>query len=73
MHTGFWWGTGRKEKFGRHRRRRDDNSKIDPQEVGWGGTDWIAVIQNSGQVAGTCECGNEPSGALTSRLFLSRS
>ena len=55
MHTGFWWGTKRNEKVGRHRRRRDDNIKIDPQEVGWGGTDSIAVTQNKGQVGVACE------------------
>ena len=59
MHTGFWWRTGRKEKLLRHRRRGDDNIKIDPQEEGWGDTDWIAVTQNRGQVAVACECGND--------------
>jgi len=46
VHTGFWWGTARKEKLGRHKRRRDDNIKIDPQQVGWGGTDWIYLVQD---------------------------
>ena len=37
---------------------------MDLQEGGCGGMDWIDVAQDRGQVAGTCECGNEPSGLV---------
>ena len=33
---------------------------MDLQEVGCGGIDWIKLAQ----VAGTCECGNEPLGSI---------
>jgi hypothetical protein len=44
----------------RNRRRRQDNIKMYLQEVGCGGVDWIELAQ----VAGSCECGNEPSGYI---------
>jgi hypothetical protein len=33
--------------LGRPESRLEDNIKIDLQEVQWGGTDWIVVIQNT--------------------------
>ena len=50
----------------RRRRRWEDNIKMDLQEVGCGSMDWIEL----GQVAGTFECGNEPSGSIKCREFL---
>ena len=47
-----------KRPLGRPRRRWKDNIKIDLQDVGCGGMDWIELDQ----VAGTCDCGNEFSG-----------
>jgi len=35
----------RKRQLGRFRRRREDIIKIDLQEVGCGGTDWIELAQ----------------------------
>jgi hypothetical protein len=32
--------------------------------------DWIELAQGYGQVGGTCECGNEPSGSITCGEFL---
>jgi hypothetical protein len=32
--------------LGRHRRRYEDNIKIDVKEVGCGGMDWIELIQD---------------------------
>jgi hypothetical protein len=32
--------------LGRSRCRRNDNIKMDIQEVGWGGMDWIELAQN---------------------------
>jgi hypothetical protein len=49
--------------LGTPRRRWEDNIIIDPQEVGWGawtGLSWRRI----GQVAGCCECGNEPPGSI---------
>jgi hypothetical protein len=43
--------------------RWKDNIKMDLQEVGCGGMVWIELAQDR-QVAGTCECGNEPSGSI---------
>jgi len=39
---------------------------VDLREVGWGGVDRIALAQ----VAGSCECGDEPSGSIKCREFL---
>jgi hypothetical protein len=72
------WGRGRgvyrvlvgksegKRLLGRPRRRWEDNIKMDLQEVGCGGMDWIELAQ----VAGTCECGNENSGSIKCVEFL---
>ena len=46
--------------------RWEDNIKMDLQEVGCGCMDWIELAQ----VAGTCECGNEPSGSIKCGEFL---
>jgi hypothetical protein len=35
-----------------------DNIKLDLQEIGFWGMEWIGLAQ----VAGTCECGNENAG-----------
>jgi hypothetical protein len=48
------------------RRRWEDNIKLDLQGVGWGGVDWIDLAA----VAGTCECGDEPSGFIKCGNFL---
>ena len=38
---------------------------MDLQEMEWEvGLDWIALAQGQGQVAGSCECGNELSGSI---------
>jgi hypothetical protein len=34
-----------KRPLGRHRRRWDSHIKMDLQEVGWGGMDWINLAQ----------------------------
>ena len=38
---------GGKTSFGRPRRRWDDNIKMDLQEAGCGGMDWIELSQDS--------------------------
>jgi len=63
VYTGLWWGN-----LG-NLREREDNIKIDIQEVGWGscldcsGSEW-------GQVASTCKRYNEPSGSTKCWEFL---
>ena len=38
-----------KRPLGRPRRRWEDNIKMDLQEVGWGGMDWIELAQDRGR------------------------
>jgi hypothetical protein len=45
--------------FGRPRRRWEDNIKMDLQEVGWEGVDWIDMAQDSDRWRAFFECGNE--------------
>ena len=46
-YTGFWWGkTEGKKPLRRPRRRWEDNIKMDLQEVGCGGMDWIELAQD---------------------------
>jgi len=54
---GLVWKPEGKRPLGRPRYRRDDNIKMDIQEVRCGGMEWI-------KLAGTCECGNESSGSM---------
>jgi len=58
-----------KRPLGRPRRRWEDNIKMDLQEVGCGCMDWIELAQDR-DVAGTCECSNEPSGSLKCGKYL---
>jgi hypothetical protein len=58
-----------KRPLGRPSRRWEDNIKMDLQDVGWGyGLDRAGSGQ--GQVAGTCECGDELSGSIKCGEFL---
>jgi hypothetical protein len=42
-----WWGTPEgKRPLGRPRSRLEDNIKIDPQEMGREGLDWMAVAED---------------------------
>ena len=59
-----------KRQLGRHRRRWEDNIKMYLQEVGCGGMNWMELAQCRVQVAGTYECGNEPSGSIKYGEFL---
>ena len=53
-----------KRPLGRSKRRWEDNIEMDLQEVECGAVDWIELAPGYGQVAGTCDCGNEPSGSI---------
>jgi len=57
-----------KRPLGTPRRRWEDNIKMDLQEVGGSCGDWIG--SGLGQVAGTCEYGDEPSGSKNGGNFL---
>jgi hypothetical protein len=43
---GFWWGNLGKETLGRPRHRWENNIKMDLQEVGCWGMDWIELAQD---------------------------
>jgi hypothetical protein len=51
-------------------RRFEDNIKMDFQEVGCGGMDWIDMAQDRDRLAGCCECGDERSGSIKRGEFL---
>ena len=71
MYTGFWWGKPEgKRSFERPRRRWEDNIKMDLQELGFGRNGLDRADSGLGQVAGVCECGNEPSGSIKCGEFL---
>jgi hypothetical protein len=58
-----------KRQLGRPRRRWEDNMEMDFQEVICGA--WtVSSRLRIGTVAGTCECGNEPSGSIRCEEFL---
>ena len=43
----FWWGKLKeRDHLGDQARRREDNIKMDFQEVGCGGMDWIELAQD---------------------------
>jgi hypothetical protein len=58
-----------KRPLGRPRCTWEDNISMDLQEVGW---EYGMDSAGSGyrHVAGTCECGNEPSGSIKSGELL---
>ena len=60
-----------KRALGKPRRSYEDNIKIDFVEIEWnGGVDWIDLFAGEGQVAGSCECGDEPLCCMKYREFL---
>ena len=70
-YTGFWWEKPEgKRPLGRSRRKWVDNIRMDLQEVGFGSREWIELAQDRGRLAGTCECGNEPSVSIKCGEFL---
>jgi len=46
VYAGFWWKPVGKRPLGRPRHRWEDNIKMDLQEVGCGGLDWIKLAQD---------------------------
>jgi hypothetical protein len=58
-----------KRTLGKSRRRREDNIKMDLQEVGW--EVWTGSSRlRIGTDGGSFECGNEPSGSIKCGEFL---
>jgi hypothetical protein len=65
VHTTFWLGG---QPLQKPRRRWEDNIVMDLKEIVFGDVDWIGSGQ--GQVVGSCEHGNEPSGSINCGKFL---
>jgi hypothetical protein len=60
-----------KRPLGRPTRSWEDNiNNMDLQEVGCGGMNWTDLAQDTKKLAGTCECGNEPSDFIKFGEFL---
>jgi hypothetical protein len=59
VHTGFWWGNIR-EKYNL------GHLSVDRRII----LKWFFKKWDGGQVAGCCECGNEPSGSIKCGEFL---
>jgi hypothetical protein len=59
-----------RRSLGRPRRRWEDNIKMDLQEAGLGGMDWIDIAQDIDKWLDCYECGNEPSGSIKCGEFL---
>jgi hypothetical protein len=51
----------RKRALGKHRRRWEDNIKLDLREIGIDGDELDSAGSGQGPVTGFCEHGNEPS------------
>jgi hypothetical protein len=45
--SGFWWRKPEGKRPLGTRRRWKDNIKVDLQEVGFGGMDWIELVQDT--------------------------
>jgi hypothetical protein len=54
----------------RLRHRWEDNIKMDLQEVGCGGMEWIELAEERDRWRRSCECSNEPSGFIKCGEFL---
>jgi hypothetical protein len=66
----FWWGDLRE---GVHLEDQGVDGRIILKWIfkKWdGGMDWIDMALSQGQVAGSCDCGNEPSGSTNRGEFL---
>jgi hypothetical protein len=57
-----------KRPLGRPRHRWEDGVRMDLREIGLGGCGLDSTGLGQGQVAGCCECGDEPSGSCTTEL-----
>ena len=61
------WKHEGKSPLGRPTHRWEDNIKIDLQQVGCKGMDWIELAQDRDRWRGTYDGGDEPSGSIKCR------
>ena len=59
-----------KRPLGRPRCKWVDNIRMDLQEVGCGGMDWIELAQDRDKWRVLVVCGNDPSGSIKCEEFL---
>jgi hypothetical protein len=59
-----------KRPLGRPRCRKEDNIKVDLQEVGCGCMDWTELAQDRGRWWALVDCSNEPLGSIKCSEFL---
>jgi hypothetical protein len=61
-----------KMPLGRPRRRWEDGVRMDLRGISLVGVVWIldSTVSGQGQVAGCCECGDEPSGSCATELYI---
>ena len=59
-----------KRPLGRSRRRWKDNIKMDLQEVGCGGMDWIELVQDRDRWRALEKCDNESFSSIKRGEFL---
>jgi hypothetical protein len=70
VHTGLWW-VKLKERVHLQDLGVDGMIILKWISKRWDGEAWTGVFCSGyGQVAGTCECGNEPSGSIECGEFL---
>jgi hypothetical protein len=50
--------------------RREENIKMDIEELGWAGMDWIDQAQDRDRYADAFECGSEPFRSIQFGKFL---
>jgi hypothetical protein len=62
----FWYGSLKEKPLRKPRYRRKDNIKMDLQEVGWGGLNWIDLAQDRER----CKWGNKLSGSIKCKVFI---
>jgi hypothetical protein len=60
--TGCWWG---KRSLGRHRRRWEDNIKMDLQEIGVECGEWVESAQDRDRWRALVSTSKETSGSIT--------
>jgi hypothetical protein len=62
MRNGYNISVGRPEgkiPLGRHRRRREDNVRMNLRAIGWESVEWMHLAQYMDQWQAPCEHGNE--------------
>ena len=70
VHTGFWWENLTE---GDHTEDSGVDGRIISKLIfvkGDGGINWIDLVQDTERWRGSCECGNELSGAIKCGEFL---